>query len=373
MTLPGPVGPNAFTRFEDIWGLDPISGRPIRPVVADPDHEARIERLVQEEDDRQEVHARRAAKNQRPIPAGFTLRELRESVDMDAPRFTVEELLPVGGAALLAGDAKVGKSTLLTELIRAAVDAVPFLGRFRVEPSRVAYIDFEMGRAMLQGERSLGGSRIDNADRVGVWDLRGQRAFDIRQPERLAVWVELLRDYDLVILDGLGAEFTAMGIEENSATEVGWMLGAITALAVQADLKGLVVTHHTLKSNHKRARGSGKWDAWPDAIWTYSKAGNGLRTLESKGRNVEEVTVGLTFDPTTSQLDAGRGIPAITPGEAARLTAPGEVTMSEMVGDLRGRYDGSEKTARRRVDDAVRVGVLVQEGMRGNARTYRAA
>lgn len=63
------------------------------------------------------------------LPEHFTLDEVRRRSKNRPHNWLIEGLLPLGSLVILAGDPKVGKSTLVANLVAAVAEGAPWLGR----------------------------------------------------------------------------------------------------------------------------------------------------------------------------------------------------------------------------------------------------
>jgi replicative DNA helicase len=114
-----------------------------------------FDRAVTAEVDRMRIRdaAQRQLKaDQRPvIPKSVLLTELLAEPDEPEP-WRIHGLLKAGGRVILAAQRKAGKTTMVTNLVRALADGEQFLGRFdSVQAKHVTMLDFEMSRQQIKG------------------------------------------------------------------------------------------------------------------------------------------------------------------------------------------------------------------------------
>lgn len=223
------------------------------------------------------------------------------------PRWLIDRVVPYQGSVLLAGQYKAGKSTLMLNLIKSLTTGSKFLGAFDVpEPLKVAYVDLELGWTLawdwfdeIQGI---------NFDRMVYVPRVGQGAQVQMQSETIrSKWARKLRQsgVDVLIIDPLSPIMSAVGIDENSTETVRPMLDAFDVLKVEADLKAVIVTHHTGHQNTGRARGATAFMDWPAAFMSVVKMGedeDSPRAFRAFGRNVSVPTTTLTFEERTHTL-----------------------------------------------------------------------
>lgn len=225
----------------------------------------------------------------------------------DNPRWLIDRLVPWKGSVLLAGQYKAGKSTLMLNLIKSLTTGSRFLGAFDVpEPLKVAYVDLELGHSLawdwFDEIHGIEFNRMAYAGRVGQGAQLNMQAETIRSK-----WARILRQsgVDVLIVDPLSPIMSAVGIDENSAETVRPMLDAFDVLKVEADLKAVIVTHHTGHQNTGRARGATAFMDWPAAFMALIKQGedeDSPRAFRAFGRNVSVPITTLVHDEKTHTL-----------------------------------------------------------------------
>lgn len=285
------------------------------------------------------IRARRAAQRlvdaeERPaaeLPVVLTLAQ-RLALPVDPVVWRVEDWLPAGGRAILAAQAKSGKSSLASNLVRSLVDGVPFLDRTPVAPvsGRVAVFDFELSPPML--DRWYAQLGIQAADRVLLIPMRGRgSAFDLRDDGLRARWAQTLRqlEVEFVVWDCVRPVLDALGLDENH--DAGLALTAFDALLSDAGLSEALVVHH-MGHGQDRARGDSSILGWPDVNWRLTHDGDlaGPRYLDAFGRDVAEPEISLTRDPDTGRMAVAGG---------SRATARIDRTVELVRDALRGSPD----------------------------------
>jgi hypothetical protein len=223
------------------------------------------------------------------------------------PRWLIDKLVPWQGSVLLAGQYKAGKSTLMLNLLKALTTGTRFLGAFAVpEPLKVAYVDLELGWSLawdwFDELPGINFDRMAYAGRVGQGAQLNMQSETIRSK-----WARTLRQsgVDVLIIDPLSPIMSAVGIDENSAETVRPMLDAFDVLKVEADLKAVIVTHHTGHQNTGRARGATAFMDWPAAFMALVKQGedeDSPRAFRAFGRNVSVPITTLVHDEKTHTL-----------------------------------------------------------------------
>lgn len=249
-------------------------------------------------------------------PSGTSLFELAQEPDEDAD-YRIDGLMPRGGNILLHAQFKAGKTTLLGNLVRALIDGDSFLGR-QVTPllagyESVALLDFELPRRLVR--KWLIDQRIDNQRMVHVESLRGAaHRFAITDPGVRARWATFFRSRGVrvLILDPLAPVMEALGIDENSNTEVGVFLNALTTLASESGIEELVVAHHA-GHNGERARGASRFRGWNDAEWSLVRdeeakdLSTADRFFSAVGRDVSMPESKLSYDTEARRLSVDGG------------------------------------------------------------------
>lgn len=222
------------------------------------------------------------------------------------PQWVVEGLIPFGGTTLLTGKYKAGKSTLMVNLIHSLTHGSTFLNRFGVPNAlRVGYIDMELGQDLAKQwlrEADVNEDRVEYMGRKG----RGQ-ALNMRSETLRSKWARMLleKDIDVLILDPISPVMSALGVDENSAEVVRPLLDSMDALAYEANLKALVVSHHTGHQDAGRARGSTAFMDWASSFISVVRQGeeyDSPRVFRASGRDVAVETSELVFDRVHRRL-----------------------------------------------------------------------
>lgn len=223
------------------------------------------------------------------------------------PQWVVDGLINYGGSALLTGKYKSGKSTLMLNLIKALTSGESFLGKFMVPgPMRVAYVDMELGESMAQ--RWISEVQGIDASKLEYIDRRGQgHRLNMRSESLRSKWARMLleREVEVLIVDPLSPIMSALGIEENHAESVRPLMDSFDMLAVEANLKAVVVSHHTGHQDPNRARGSTAFMDWAGSFMSVVRQGeeyDSPRFFRASGRDVALNATELTFHPEHREL-----------------------------------------------------------------------
>ncbi|MDP0399219.1 MULTISPECIES: AAA family ATPase [Tsukamurella] len=212
--------------------------------------------------------------------------------------WVVESLLAQGAVLGLFAERKAGKTTVVRELVRAAVDGEKFLGRFGVtlaDGARVVVLDTEMPIDTLHREYSRAG--VVSLDRLDLRSLRGaERSLDARTDAVRDRWRREIAPGSLIVVDCIYTLFGALGVSENS-DEVVTVLAGLRSLATECEAAGMVLVHHLGKDADKGARGHSSLEGFPDAIARIelegSLAPDTPRTFSALGRDGVAVDRGL--------------------------------------------------------------------------------
>lgn len=239
-----------------------------------------------------------------PIP----LTEFLAVPDTDAA-YRINELLPIGGRAILSAKYKSGKTTMVDNLVRSLADNTLFLNTFKVRQARVVLLDTEMDERQMR--RWLRQQDIENKRNVTVKPLRGAvSTFNILDRDVLSQWVDWLRGYDVVILDCLRPVLDALGLSEDK--DAGRFLVAFDELLKRCGAGEAVVVDH-MGHEGDRTRGDSRKLDWPDVTWSivYDKDADNQddpsrdRYFRAYGRDVDVAKGKLEYSHATRQLEYG--------------------------------------------------------------------
>jgi hypothetical protein len=271
---------------------------------------------------------------------GTSLAELADEND-DAPTWRIDGLLSTGGNVVFAAQRKAGKTTTVSNLLRALVDGEDFLPGTNGNPGyrvnqltadeRVAVIDLEMPRGMLRNWLTDQG--IESTENVHVIALRGQsREFNL--DTRLDEWATYLRDLNVkvLVIDPLAPILAAHGISENDNDGLIRLTNLIDELKLRAGVDEVLVVHH-MGHGAERSRGGSRLRDWPDAEWFQlrerTRAGeeppaDAVRFFKAEGRDVMVPETRLAYDVDTRHLmvDNGQGTATRTQHTATKNRVP---------------------------------------------------
>jgi RecA-family ATPase len=220
----------------------------------------------------------------------------------------IDPLLPSGGAMLLYGDPKVGKSYAALQLAEAVSNGDGWLG-FGTSKGKVVYVQLDTPRNVWQDRiRQLknGGAfvtpfHITDREKLEAWP------FDILNPTHFRVLTDELSALkpDLVIIDTLRESHSA---DENDSTE---MQEAIAALVAATQPATLCLISHARKPSQDQDfslmgdnRGSSYVVGRMDAIVRFTP-----KTVRVSGRSIEEHSIDIErqdngfWEPVIAEVD----------------------------------------------------------------------
>lgn len=223
-----------------------------------------------------------------------------------------------GGATLITGPPKAGKSTLTAQLQRCCETGDAFLGSWSVQMGPALLVTEEGGVAVAYKTGGL--QRLDILDRrtalsaslsfrqtldvVADWALKHERG--IAFIDTLAIWAEIQN--------------------ENDASEATRAVALVTSLAQTTGL-AVVLVHHARKAggeNGEAIRGSGAILGTVDIAVEMSRVGpgNDNRWLDLQGRVIMPERHLLTFDRASMSYALDRGDARLAAVEADLIGVP---------------------------------------------------
>lgn len=207
--------------------------------------------------------------------------------------YLIDPLLPSGGALLLYGDPKVGKSYAALQLAEAIQNGDHWLG-FPARAGKVVYVQLDTPRNVWQTRvRDLQTKygQLINPPYFTDRELLEAWPFDILRPDHLIILREELQALqpDLVIIDTLRESHSA---NENDSTE---MQEAVAALVAATQPSALCLISHARKPSQDQDfslmgdnRGSNYVVGRMDAIVRFTP-----KTCRVSGRSIEEHSIDL--------------------------------------------------------------------------------
>lgn len=283
--------------------VDDLTTRRLDQALADEEYQ----RQRRNRDARRRLDQEDALASWSPPESTFTVAD-ELLVEDDPVPFTIESLCKQGHNTLLLAQYKVGKTTLLGNVMRALTDGERFLDRFAVRPlaGRVGFWNYELQPDEFRDFlRRLG---VRRPERASVLNLRGHRMpLTADHVEQWAVdWLKT-REVEVWMPDPWARAMSGNG-DENSNSDVTRMTETLDVIKREAGVSDLFVTAHTprqpMEDGEERARGATRLDDWADARWVYTREGD-VRMLRVDGRGVRLGNTELRYDPTGERLTAG--------------------------------------------------------------------
>lgn len=193
-----------------------------------------------------------------------------EPPDDDKRDWLVQGLVPRKAITFVAGQPKVGKSTVVLDMAIAAAAGLPFLGFPTMRPSKVLVVSEEDSASVVR-RRAWRIARSHGIDEPGKLSIRWapQLRFRLDDPSMVSA---LTRDIeggqcDLLILDPLSRMHWA---DENSSKE---MTPIIASLDKFIDAgASVVVVHHHRKASTGDERGGGQLLRGSSVLFAASRA-----------------------------------------------------------------------------------------------------
>ncbi len=299
----------------------------------------------------------------------------------DTPtRYRIDRLALDGSRVMLSSQYKAGKTTVVSNMLRALADREPFLGQFdvKIPASRIVLVDDELDENTLR--RWLRDQQIHNTAAVAdVVSLRGRLgAFNLLDDRCRDQWTRRLSDLgcDYLILDCLRPVLDALGLDEHR--EAGKFLVPFDAMLYGAGVADALLVQH-MGHTGERSRGDSRLQDWPDAIWRIVRASDepdSARFFSAFGRDVNVPEGRLSYDNRRLRYSAGNRADAKTRAAllaiVEALVAAGEPLSGKALEDALGA--GHTRSAIRdgRQDGIARGLIAAERGAR-NATLHKIA
>lgn len=263
------------------------------------------------------------------LPDVITLDEWLEQAD-EPEAWRIDGLWPVGGRVNLSASPKAGKTTLITNVVRTLVDGDVFLGEYfssgapaRESGPSVIVFDLEMTEGMLKDwYRKI---NLENRRQVSVIPLKGQgSALDFLTPETRKRLVEKYQGAHTYILDPVGPLLMALGMDENSNTDVQRFLTTWDEFVHEMGGKESMVANHA-GWNGERARGASAFEGSGDSLWMLTNPERGDATprfFRARGRDVSVAESQLVMDENKNLTLSGKSRKQVADEAKARAAVP---------------------------------------------------
>jgi hypothetical protein len=266
------------------------------------------------------------------------------------------------------GPAKIGKSSFVQALAKSVVLGEPFLG-FAATAGRVVYCQTELTPSNFEARmRTLFGPTLDELGDKFFVSFKRFRMDDAAELKQVRDELKELKP-DLVIFDPL---YTYHRKQEDLSSDMAPLLNDLMELIRAVGCAGILV-HHAGKqgegnlgqhSSH-HGRGSSSIADVPDGTWTLRRTGQKDRyTLSATLRNAASLErLSLRCENLVWTLDDA-GSAEESQGAAADIPllfkADEERASGDLVKDMTAKWGISERTAEKRLKQAVANSILVQ-------------
>ena len=212
----------------------------------------------------------------------------------DSEEFTIQDILPAQGLAVLGGRGKEAKSTLIIHVARAIANGTIFLGKPTMKRS-VLYLNYEMPHGYLKKLLRVGGEPPANAHVLN-------RPEPLLQLQTVDYLFQTVTPAGVIIIDSFRGAFRLQSDGENSAGGAGVILRGLQDIALK--YKGLIIViHHRNKSQGRDGAdsfsGTSDWIAAPDMLWTWSRPEKdkpGTLTIEGRMAPVDPMSVMVSLE-----------------------------------------------------------------------------
>lgn len=266
-------------------------------------------------------------------------------------------ILPKRGVLLLAGDPKIGKSTLISQMCLDLISGSPFLSEFAIEsPARVLYIFSEGSKKHLQRlyRSQLHGFRTAEIQIDKEWKRRlfvfNGRRLSLGKNEGIEQVKQLIGEFrvNVVVLDPICLFFDG---DFNKGEVVAKLIRRLHQVAAECGTS-FVIAHHNRKPRDKgddqpmhRVLGSSAWVAYVDAFlglenWS-ARRSEYKKRLHFVLRHAEEHdSLCLTFNRETRRFSISEEDAAITVSGVVNELGryPNGVSYSDFTGDVASKF-----------------------------------
>ncbi|MCA0394245.1 MAG: AAA family ATPase [Proteobacteria bacterium] len=294
---------------------------------------------------------------------------LEEVESLPPPRWLVPGVLTEGSLAAIYGAPESGKSFLAVDMSMAIAGGVDWHGR-QVERGGVLYIAAEGAPGLGKRFRAWKEDRCAQGRRFDLHLMRDDLNLAAEKDGGVRAFVQAVTDelgpLRLVVIDTLNQ--TAAGADENSAKDMGRYIASMKLLR-NATGAAVVVVHHSGKDLGKGMRGSSALLGAMDTTVEVERASDGrsIKVAVKKQKdaerespmrfNLEKVGDSLVLRPTVMDVPEGEFAGGMDPIlELARQEANergGSIPLKELAAIICERDGVSDKTARRKIEQAV--------------------
>jgi hypothetical protein len=294
---------------------------------------------------------------------------LDEVESLPPPRWLVPGVLTEGSLAAIYGAPESGKSFLAVDISMAIASGIDWHGR-QVERGGVLYIAAEGAPGLGKRFRAWKLDRCAQGRRFDLHLMRDDLNLAAEKDGGARAFAQAVADelgpLRLIVIDTLNQ--TAAGADENSAKDMGRYIASMKLLR-NATGATVAVVHHSGKDLSKGMRGSTALLGAMDTTVEVERAtdGRSIKVTVKKQKdaerespmrfNLEKVGDSLVLRPTVMDVPEGEFVGGMDPIlELARQKANergGGIPLKELAAIICERDGVSDKTARRKIEQAV--------------------
>jgi hypothetical protein len=221
------------------------------------------------------------------VSGGFKTKsyvELSEDIPEEI-NWQIEGLLPVGKVIFLASQAKVGKSTLVTDLAKATVNGSKLLDKFQCRPTDVLWCNGDESDTDTV-------SRLKQINYKDVGDRRihFSREFSFDNLDSLTTYIKQNPQIGLIVIDSF-SRYT-VGKDTTKPVEAYPQLVWFVDWCEKHKITSVILNHETKPNDNKK--GANKMAGCSDlqrpveGIYRLEKSGKRLKLICDGGRNLPE-------------------------------------------------------------------------------------
>lgn len=260
----------------------------------------------------------------------------RETAALPAPMWRLDGLIPERGMTVLVGESNSGKTFVALDWSACVASDRKWLGR-PVQSCPVLYLAAEgIHAARLAAWERARGALPDDLLILHP----NERPPDLGSDDTVLGLIEAVRGYraGLIVLDPL-AMFMG-GLDENSARDMGVVIGNLRQIIRQTE-SSILLVHHAGWTNTGRERGSSALRGGADRTLIVSQNAAGLVTVKD-----EKARDGARTSPILLYLQRVEGtnslVPSLAEGETvlADVLTPNEARVLQLVQSASGSQGG---------------------------------
>lgn len=208
----------------------------------------------------------------------------------------VQDLQRVHGNVVLIAGYKLGKTTLIMNLVRSLVDGTPFLDLFPVDrfEGNVAVFNYELDpEQWVDWARDM---KIEYPEKIKPFHLRGLGTLQFWLPsvqDRLVDWM-IENEIRYWVLDPTAQAWDTLLESEGDNIRAAQFTRAIDTVKQRAGIDEANLTHHTSRTNQEAGRGPSALEGWYDAGWFLTGKRDALQ-FHAIGRDVDISPTNIAF------------------------------------------------------------------------------